>query len=190
MNTWYRFATVFTVDVAPDRLWAAITAPGGWLAGYADVLEWDMVSRGGLDHVGDRYRIVHHVAGPVKLRYDLEVVASRFPDRLAWRVTGDVAGTGTWELEQLDDVTDVRFTWEVTTTKRWMNALTPVIRGQMIREYKRSVAEAVGALAGDLEARVSRVRTSEGKQVAKATAVRFAAGLLVLAAVSGRQRSS
>lgn len=187
MTTWYRFATVFTIDVEPHRIWDALTAPKGWLAAYPDVEHWEQKARGGADHLGDRYAIVHHVTGPVKLRYDVEVVRTRIPDRLAWRVTGDVAGTGTFELEQLDDVTDIRFTWEVATTRRWMNVLAPIIRRQLIREYKRSVAAAVHSLARTVDGRATRVRTSEGKQVPNGTAIRITAGLLVLAAVAPKR---
>jgi len=188
MATWYRFATVFTIDVEPRRIWDAVTDPEGWIGSYPDIEDWQMSARGGADHIGDRYRIVHRVAGPLSLYYTMEVVAGRAPDRMAWRVTGDVAGTGTWELEELDGVTDVRFTWEVATTRRWMNVMAPLIRRQMVREYRRSTATAINALADHVDGRASRVRTSEGKQVPQATAIRFAAGLLTLAAVTNRKR--
>lgn len=188
MSTWYRFATVFTIDVEPQRIWDVLTAPGGWLANYADVEHWTQTARGDHNHVGDRYDIAHHAVGPMKLNYHIEVVTSRPPDRLAWRVTGDVAGAGTWELDELDSVTDLRFTWEVTTTRRWMNVFAPIIRRQMVRTYRRSVAASVTSLAEAVGGRATRVRTSEGKQVPNGTAIRFAAGLLVLAAVTRRQR--
>lgn len=188
MTTWYRFATVFTIDVEPQRIWDALILPGGWLADHPDIEHWTAKARGGADHLGDRYGVDHHVGGPVTLRYDLEVVQSRAPYRLTWRVTGDLAGTAAFELDELDGVTDLRFTWEVATTKRWMNVAAPLIRRQMVREYKRSVVAAVNGLADAVGGRATRIRTSEGKQVPQATAIRFAAGLLVLAAVTPRRR--
>ena len=188
MTTWYRFATVFTIDVEPQRIWDALILPEGWLASYPDIERWTDKARGDADHLGDRYGVEHRLAGPATLRYDLEVVQSRAPYRLTWRVTGDLAGTGAFELDELDGVTDIRFTWEVATTRRWMNAAAPLIRRQMVRAYKRSVAAAVSGLADAVGGRATRVRTSEGKQVPQATAIRFAAGLLVLAAVTPRRR--
>jgi hypothetical protein len=41
---------------------------------------------------------------------------------------GELVGSGIWRLRQVGDVTDVRYDWEVRTTKFWMNLLAPLAR--------------------------------------------------------------
>jgi hypothetical protein len=41
---------------------------------------------------------------------------------------GELVGSGIWRLRQVGDVTDVRYDWEVRTTRLWMNLLAPIAR--------------------------------------------------------------
>jgi hypothetical protein len=42
--------------------------------------------------------------------------------------TGELTGTGHWRLYEQAGVTAVTYEWNVSTSKRWMNALAPVAR--------------------------------------------------------------
>jgi len=41
--------------------------------------------------------------------------------------TGDLNGTGSWKLENLDGSTRVTYLWIVSTEKTWMNLLAPLL---------------------------------------------------------------
>lgn len=42
--------------------------------------------------------------------------------------SGELAGTGRWRFFCADGATAVIYEWDVATTARWMNLLTPVAR--------------------------------------------------------------
>jgi hypothetical protein len=41
---------------------------------------------------------------------------------------GELEGSGCWQLSQVGSITEVRYYWDVRTTKWWMNLLAPVAR--------------------------------------------------------------
>ena len=41
---------------------------------------------------------------------------------------GELSGTGLWQLSSEGEITTARYDWQVETTKRWMNLLTPIAR--------------------------------------------------------------
>lgn len=186
-TTHYRFASVFTVTVPAARLWDALVVPETWLKAYPDVEDWKVTDHGDQDHLGQRFRVIHRASAFHKLRYDVEVVTSRAPDRLGWRIVGDIVGAATWELEELDDVTDVRMTWEVGTTKWWMNLLAPLFRRLFVAQYKRSMGDAVAALAEAVGGRANRLRVTEGKSVARSGASALGSGVMLAAVVSNKR---
>ena len=48
--------------------------------------------------------------------------------KLVGEATGELEGTGTWTFAANGTGTDVRYDWQVRTTKKWMNFLAPVAR--------------------------------------------------------------
>ena len=65
--------------------------------------------------------------------------------------TGDLTGTGCWQLRDLGETTRVQYTWTVTTGKGWMNLLAPLLapvfawnHDQVMHEGGRGVAQHLG----------------------------------------------
>jgi hypothetical protein len=50
------------------------------------------------------------------------------PSCMEGDATGDLEGAGVWRLFEQGTVTAVLYDWDVTTTKRWMNAIGPIAR--------------------------------------------------------------
>jgi len=44
------------------------------------------------------------------------------------RSTGELEGEGRWRLSEEDGITTVRYEWDVSTTKPWMNLLAPLLK--------------------------------------------------------------
>jgi hypothetical protein len=72
------------------------------------------------------------------------------PSKLVAEATGELQGTG-WTLTSADDGTLVRYTWDVRTTRWWMNLLAPAARpafkwnhDQLMREGGESLARRLG----------------------------------------------
>jgi hypothetical protein len=56
---------------------------------------------------------------------------------------GELQGRGLWRLSSDGDDTIVRYDWNVETTKRWMNLLTPIARP--LFEWNHNVVMGWGA---------------------------------------------
>lgn len=70
---------------------------------------------------------------------------------LEGEATGELEGTGRWMLTSEDGWTRVRYTWDVRTTRWWMNLLAPVARpafnwnhDELMREGGESLARRLG----------------------------------------------
>ena len=80
------------------------------------------------------------------------------PHRIEADAFGELTGTGRWRLFEQDGVTAVLYEWNVHTTKRWMNAMAPLLRpvfewnhNWVMRNGGAGIAELLGArlLASD-----------------------------------------
>ena len=63
-----------------------------------------------------------------RLEFKMRITRIERPHRMDGVAEGELAGTGTWRLYEDAGATAVLFEWQVYTTRRWMNALTPIAR--------------------------------------------------------------
>jgi hypothetical protein len=83
----------------------------------------------GLDSgVGAKRRFVWKSKLPYTLAFDMETTRIEPPHLLNGYATGELEGTGLWELSEAEGVTTARYTWSVRTTRAWMNLLAPIAR--------------------------------------------------------------
>jgi hypothetical protein len=144
----YHFVTEMRIVADRTALWDELHRPAGWSW-------WRWLKRAselepGPDG-GARTRFELGTALPYSLTFIAETVREDPPSLTEWSATGDLAGSALWEFTEEDGVTDVRFTWLVETTKRWMNVVAPVARPAfswnhdvLMRGYARGLAGAVG----------------------------------------------
>jgi Polyketide cyclase / dehydrase and lipid transport len=69
------------------------------------------------------YRIAWRSRIPYELEFDFTVRELDEP-----RSMSGEAGTGHWRLFEQNGITAVTYEWDVRTTKRWMNLISPVAR--------------------------------------------------------------
>lgn len=153
----YHFVT--TVEVAAEReaAWEVIDDPTGWPAWWRWLHEVDLLDEGREDGQGRRYRYAFRTALPYTLSFESEVVRREPPALLDARATGELAGVGLWELSEEEGVTEVRHTWIVETTKRWMNLLAPVARPAFSWNHDVLMKNFAEGFAGRLDARLISV---------------------------------
>ena len=65
---------------------------------------------------------------PYTLEFITEGVKEDPPHSFTLRSTGELAGTGVWSLCQEGTWTSVEFVWDVSTEKKWIRRLTPLLR--------------------------------------------------------------
>ena len=64
---------------------------------------------------------------PYQLSFQMRTTRVDRPHRLEGEAIGELTGTGCWTLTESGSATFVRYDWEVATTRRWMNALAPIL---------------------------------------------------------------
>jgi hypothetical protein len=110
----YHYVSTWQLQAPIEQVWTAITD-----------LE---LAPGDAQGVGTRIRYV--IKGRLPLRLASEATVTRViePRELELRAEGDLTGTGRWSLEQHDGITTARYTWDVHTTRPWMNLVAPLAR--------------------------------------------------------------
>ena len=124
----YRFVTTWQIKAPAERVWEAIKASSEWPRWWQGVLSVSEVRPGDEKGIGAVQHYVWKSKLPYKLAFDMEVTRSEPPRVLEGRASGELEGTGLWELEEAGGVTSVRYTWAVRTTQAWMNLLAPIAR--------------------------------------------------------------
>src|ERR671938_814464 len=107
----YHFRTEMRMDAAPDRVWSELEDPTAWPAWWRWLLRAQLLEPGREDGIGARYRFEFKTALPYTLAFESETV--RIVPLSLWesRVTGELAGTGVYEVAERDGASVVRWTW-------------------------------------------------------------------------------
>ena len=124
----YHFRTEMRIGATPEQVWKVLEDPTTWPDWWRWLRRVEVLGPGPGDAVRARCRFEFRTALPYTLAFVSETVRIAPPSLWESRVTGELAGTGLWELAERDAASVVRWTWIVATTKRWMNVLAPVAR--------------------------------------------------------------
>ena len=117
-------------------------------------MQVDERDSGGPDRVGARFAIEWRSRLPYPVGFEFTVDRVERPHLMAGSAAGELAGTGVWRLFEDGGATAVVYDWQVSTTKRWMNLLSPIARP--VFEYNHDVVMRWGGegLARRLDARL------------------------------------
>jgi len=124
----YAFVTRWSFQAPIEHVWEKIADAERWPEWWPYVKEVEVLEPGGLDGVGRLLRMTWKTRLPYSLAFDIKSVRIDPPCYMEGRAQGELVGSGIWRLRQVGDVTDVRYDWEVRTTKFWMNLLAPIAR--------------------------------------------------------------
>lgn len=124
----YSFMTTWRIEAPVDKVWDAIYNSQRWPSWWKGVEKVAEIKKGDERGIGSVRRYTWKGRLPYALTFDLRLTRNEKPFKLEGVAQGELEGTGRWELAQEGVVTTVRYYWDVRTTKRWMNLLTPVAR--------------------------------------------------------------
>jgi uncharacterized protein YndB with AHSA1/START domain len=125
----YAFVSVWNIDAPVAAVWNAIKDADAWPEWWRGVLRSDELVPGDADGVGSIRRTTWKSALPYKLEFDSEIVRIERHRLIEARAFGELDGLGLWQFEEVgDNKTRVQYDWTVTTTKAWMNLLSPIAR--------------------------------------------------------------
>jgi ribosome-associated toxin RatA of RatAB toxin-antitoxin module len=150
MATSYAFATKWTFNSPIQQVWDVI----GDIRRYPEI--WSdfrrvQVRAGDGRSVGSIIDAETRGRLPYSLNYTLEVVESDEPHHVLLKSTGDLVGTGRWELrENGPSETRVTYYWDVATTNPILNLLAPLFKGALAKNHDEVMARGYDAFSSEL----------------------------------------
>jgi uncharacterized protein YndB with AHSA1/START domain len=123
----YRFLTTWLLDCAREPVWEAILDQRAWPSWWRGVREVVELEPGDENGVGSHSRLTWRSRLPYDLVFEARTRVVERPRLIEAEAFGELTGTGRWRLFEQDGVTAVTYEWNVATTKRWMNALAPLL---------------------------------------------------------------
>lgn len=124
----FRFVTRWELAAPFAAVWEEIAHPLDWPGWWRGVERVEELEPGDETGVGSFRRNAWKSRLPYRLTFELRTTRVESPRLLEGRAEGELDGVGRWTFEEGGGVTRVRYDWEVTTHKRWMNLLAPLAR--------------------------------------------------------------
>ena len=188
----YHFVSIWQISAPIERVWEEVYHAERWPSWWKYVVRVDELEPGAADGVGKRLRLLFRTRLPYTLGFDVRVTSVQPPSELEAEATGELEGTGRWTRTSADGGTLVRYTWDIRTTRRWMNLLAPVAgpvfswnHDELMREGGQGLARRLGADLASLDASSPRRRPARA-----ARWVALGAALAALGALGWRRRAS
>lgn len=147
----YRFLTTWLLEAPREEVWEAIYDQRAWPTWWRGVKEVVEIEPGDEIGVGSHSRLTWRSKLPYELVFEARARAVERPSLIEAEVFGELTGTGRWRLFEQDEVTAAVYEWNVSTSKRWMNALAPALRPLFVANHDwvmRSGATGIAALLG------------------------------------------
>jgi uncharacterized protein YndB with AHSA1/START domain len=148
----YELVTGWQLGAPIERVWQALVRPQDWPRWWRYVKSAVLLEPGDANGIGARTRYTWSSRLPYTLSFEMRTTRASAPLLLEGEASGDLQGTGRWQLAARGDVTHVFYDWRVGTTSRWMNLLSPLLapvfawnHDQVMREGGRGLARHLGA---------------------------------------------
>ncbi len=124
----YHFVSTWQIQAPIERVWEEIYHAERWPTWWKYVAGVEELEPGAADGVGKRMHLLFRTRLPYTLGFDVCVTRVQPPSELDAEARGELEGTGRWRLCQADGGTLIRYTWDIRTTRWWMNLLAAVAR--------------------------------------------------------------
>lgn len=124
----YSFITTWKIKAPLNRVWDVLYEQEEWPSWWRGVQKVEPLQNGDAHNIGKRMRYTWKSFLPYTLCFDM-ISTSIIPlSFMEGRAAGELEGVGRWYFEQENDITVIRYTWDVNTTKKWMNTLAPLLK--------------------------------------------------------------
>jgi hypothetical protein len=172
-----------TCGEVADVLGDPVALSRWWPSVYLDVWEVRPSDAHGLGR-----RVKLHTKGwlPYTLRWEFEVVESRYPNGFALTATGDFDGRGVWTFEQDGPFVNITYDWRLQAEKPLLRYLSGVMRPLFEANHRWAMARGEESLRLELMRRRATSEAARAQVPIPPGPVTFAgAGLLAGAAAVG-----
>ena len=150
----YRFVTTWFLEAPVEPVWDAIYDTDSWPSWWPGVRRVEELVPRGEDGVGGVSRFTFRSLLPYDLSFEMRSVRVERHRTLEGVASGQLAGGGRWSFFTQPGRTAVAYHWDVETTERWMNALTPIARPLFAWNHDRLMDAGGRGLAALLGVRV------------------------------------
>jgi len=124
----YSFVTHWTFDEPVATVWDAIVDSLSWPSWWRGLPGVEEIERGDTQGIGGVRRYTFRSRLPYDLVFDMRTTRVEPHGLLAGEATGELVGTGVWQLREEGGRTVVQYNWDVSTSRPWMNWLAPIAR--------------------------------------------------------------
>ena len=139
----FLFITNWEIKAPLERVWEMIDKTEDWPDWWKGFEQAEIIETGNANDIG---KIIHYKVKsflPFALSFDLKTTTKEKYKRITGSATGDLEGIGEWTFEERNDITYIQYRWDVTSTKKIVNFLSPVLR--WFFEYNHSLVMHWGA---------------------------------------------
>jgi uncharacterized protein YndB with AHSA1/START domain len=159
----YSFRTRWRLEAPIDRVFGAIRDSLAWPSWWDAVIDVREIEPGEPNGTGNLRRYVMRGRLPYALAFDTRVTRLEAPTTLAGTATGELEGIGVWTLREVDGWTDVRYDWDIRTTRAFMNLAAPLPFVRQIFELNHDAVMRSGlrGISGLLGCRGLNIRDGE-----------------------------
>jgi hypothetical protein len=86
------------------------------------------MEEGNMDGMGKVIRYTWKSFLPFTLSFDFKITGKEIYKKISGEASGDLQGTGVWTFEESNGITFIQYKWEVISTKKIINLLSPVLK--------------------------------------------------------------
>jgi hypothetical protein len=148
----YHFVTTYEIQAPAEKVWSKLRDFGRYPAWSRGIVAARELEPGDEDGVGAKIRYTIKGRLPFTLVLDATITRADAPRTLELQAMGELEGVGRWTLQQHQEITTAQYTWDVRTTKRWMNLVAPLARplfnwnhDSVMRAFGEGLARSLGA---------------------------------------------
>ena len=124
----YSFVTLWRFRAPLEPVWDSIYRSEEWPSWWRGVERVERVEEGDDRGVGALRLYTWRSKLPYRLAFHMRLTRVEPLSLIEGEAVGELTGTGRWHLTHDAGLTDVRYDWNVRTTRPWTNLLAPVAR--------------------------------------------------------------
>jgi len=124
----YSFITTWKIKAPLAEVWDILYRQEEWPGWWKGVKNVVPLEPGDNNNIGKKMRYTWKSLLPYSLSFDMKskkIIPLTLMEGVA---EGELEGVGRWFFTEANGITVVKYTWDVNTTKKWMNALAPVLK--------------------------------------------------------------
>lgn len=124
----YSFTTTWFFNAPLQNIWELIKHAEKWPQWWKGVVAVETLVEGDKDGLGKKQLQQWKSFLPYIITFDVEIISIVEKKTIIAKANGDLVGKGTWLFEEKQGQVKVVYTWEVTTSKKWMNVSAPILK--------------------------------------------------------------